>query len=179
MEDVDKRRRIFLPLFELEKKSLRIQLQEKSRAFDILSGPKQTRLSLKERKFLFLGTFSLPSSSWLLKVPIIEKHEINHKMMHCAYILENVYSQQNYYFQIIIKKNLQFGASRSEVMLLKTFSIVDIRMQTYDIRRMQTQQTFVWLFVYCGCALCPSRYISLSSRQHASSISARLILAIE
>ena len=33
-------------------KSLRIQLQEKSPAFDILSGSKQTRLSLKERKLI-------------------------------------------------------------------------------------------------------------------------------
>ena len=51
-------------------KSLRIQLQEKSPTFDILSGSKQTRLSLKERKFVFLATFSLPSSSSLLKVPV-------------------------------------------------------------------------------------------------------------
>ena len=34
-------------------KSLRIQLQEKSPAFDILSGSKQTRLSLKEHKLIF------------------------------------------------------------------------------------------------------------------------------
>ena len=47
-------------------KSLRIQLQEKSPAFDLLSGSKQTRISLtslKERKFIFLPTFSLSSSS--------------------------------------------------------------------------------------------------------------------
>ena len=51
-------------------KSWRIQPQEKSPAFDILSGSKQTRLSLKEPKFIFLPTFSqLPSSSSLLKVP--------------------------------------------------------------------------------------------------------------
>ena len=50
-------------------KSLRIQPQEKSPAFDILSGSKQTRLSLKEPKFIFLPPFSLPSSSSLLKVP--------------------------------------------------------------------------------------------------------------
>ena len=49
-------------------KSLRIQLQEKSPAFDILSGSKWTRLSLKELKFIFLATFSLPS---LLKVPYV------------------------------------------------------------------------------------------------------------
>ena len=36
-------------------KSLRIQLQEKSPAFDILNGTKQTRLSLKERKFIFFS----------------------------------------------------------------------------------------------------------------------------
>ena len=52
-------------------KSLRIQLQEKSPAFDILSGSKYTRLSLKEHKFIFLPTFSLLSLSSLLKVPII------------------------------------------------------------------------------------------------------------
>ena len=50
-------------------KSLRIQPQEKSPAFDILSRSKQTRLSLKEPKFIFLPKFSLPSSSSLLKVP--------------------------------------------------------------------------------------------------------------
>ena len=50
-------------------KSLRIQPREKSNAFDILSGSKQTRLSLKEPKFIFLPTFSLPLSSSLLKVP--------------------------------------------------------------------------------------------------------------
>ena len=52
-------------------KSLRIQLQEKSPAFDLLNRSKQTRLSLKERKFIFLTTVSLPSSSSLLKVPIL------------------------------------------------------------------------------------------------------------
>ena len=51
-------------------KCLRIHLQEMSPAFDILSGSEWTRLSLKERKFIFLK-FSLPSSSSLLKVPII------------------------------------------------------------------------------------------------------------
>ena len=51
-------------------KSSRIQLQEKSPAVDILSGSKSTRSSLKERKFIVLPTFSLPSSSSLLKVPI-------------------------------------------------------------------------------------------------------------
>ena len=66
---------------------------------------------------------------------------------------------------IIIKKILQFGASRSEVMLLKTFSILDIG-------------TSVCLSVSNGYSLC-TRYISLPSHQHASSISARLILAIE
>ena len=45
-------------------KSLRIQLQEKSPVFDVLSGSKQTRLS-----FFFLATFSLLSSSSLLKFP--------------------------------------------------------------------------------------------------------------
>ena len=50
-------------------KSLRIQFQEKSPAFDILSGSKWTRLSLKERKFIFLPSFSLLSSSFLLMVP--------------------------------------------------------------------------------------------------------------
>ena len=29
---------------------------------------------------------------------IIGKREIDHEKMHCTYILENVYSQQNYYF---------------------------------------------------------------------------------
>ena len=52
-------------------KSLRIQLREKLPALDILSGSKYTWLSLKERKFIFLTTFSLLSSSSLLKVPII------------------------------------------------------------------------------------------------------------
>ena len=51
-------------------KSLRIQLHEKLPAFDILSGFKLTRVSLKERKFIFLPTLSLPSLSSLLKVPI-------------------------------------------------------------------------------------------------------------
>ena len=51
-------------------KSLRIQLQEKSPAFDILSRSKQTRLSLKENKFIFLPSFSLALLSSLLKVPI-------------------------------------------------------------------------------------------------------------
>ena len=36
---------------------MRIQLQEKSPAFDILNGSKQTRLSLKERKFIFQRRF--------------------------------------------------------------------------------------------------------------------------
>ena len=44
-----------------------IQLQEKSPAFDILNGSRKMRLSLKERKFIFLPTFSLSSSSSLLK----------------------------------------------------------------------------------------------------------------
>ena len=52
-------------------KSLRIQLLESLPTFDILSGSKQTRLSLKERKFIFLPTFLLLSSSSLLKVPNI------------------------------------------------------------------------------------------------------------
>ena len=52
-------------------KSLRMQVQEKSPSFDIFSGSKQTRLSLKERKFIFLPLFSLLSSSSLLKVPIL------------------------------------------------------------------------------------------------------------
>ena len=38
-------------------KSSRIQLQENSPAFDILSGSKQTRLCLKERKFIFYRRF--------------------------------------------------------------------------------------------------------------------------
>ena len=49
-------------------KSLRIQPQEKSPAFDILSRSRYSRLSLKERKFFFLPMFSLLSSSSLLKV---------------------------------------------------------------------------------------------------------------
>ena len=53
-------------------KSLRIQVQEKSPSFDIFSGSKQPRLRLKERKFIFLPLFSLPSSSSsLLKVSIL------------------------------------------------------------------------------------------------------------
>ena len=51
-------------------KILKLQLQEKSPAFDILSGSKHTWSSLKECKFIFLPTFSLTSSSSLLKVPI-------------------------------------------------------------------------------------------------------------
>ena len=59
------RRRISLPLFLTWIKSLRIQLQEKLPAIDILSGSKYIRLSLKESKFIFLATFSLPLSSSL------------------------------------------------------------------------------------------------------------------
>ena len=52
-------------------KSLRIQLQENSPTFDILSGSKKTRVSLKELKIIFLTMFSPPPSSpSLLKVPI-------------------------------------------------------------------------------------------------------------
>ena len=47
----------FPPSFWTWIKSLRIQLQEKSPAFDILSGSKETRLSLKERKFIFYRRF--------------------------------------------------------------------------------------------------------------------------
>ena len=54
--------------------SVRIQLQEKSPAFDILRGSKQTPLTLKEPKFILLATFSLPSSS-SLKVPNITERE--------------------------------------------------------------------------------------------------------
>ena len=49
--------------------SLRIQLQETSPPFDKLSETKYTQSSLKEGKFIFLATFSLPSSSSLLKLP--------------------------------------------------------------------------------------------------------------
>ena len=52
----------FLSSFWTWIKSLTIQLQEKSPAFDILRGSKKTRWSLKEGKFIFLATFSLPSS---------------------------------------------------------------------------------------------------------------------
>ena len=44
-------------LFRTWIKSSRIQLQENSPAFDILSGSKQTRLCLKERKFIFYRRF--------------------------------------------------------------------------------------------------------------------------
>ena len=38
-------------------KYFRIQLQEKSPAFDTLSGSKIDAIQLKERKFIFLATF--------------------------------------------------------------------------------------------------------------------------
>ena len=40
------------------------------------------RLSLKERKFIFLATFSLPSSSSLLKVPNVKESLGNLKKAH-------------------------------------------------------------------------------------------------
>ena len=50
-------------------KFLIIQLQEKSPAFHILRGFKYTRLSLKERKFIFWRRFHCQSSSSLPKLP--------------------------------------------------------------------------------------------------------------
>ena len=50
-------------------KFLIIQLQEKSPAFHILRGFKYTRLSLKERKFIFQRRFHCQSSSSLPKLP--------------------------------------------------------------------------------------------------------------
>ena len=50
-------------------KSLRIQLQKKSSTFEKLNGSKLTQKSLKGHIFIFLATYSLPSSS-LLKFSI-------------------------------------------------------------------------------------------------------------
>ena len=72
MEDVEIRRRIFLPLFELEKILNEFNTTKSLLHLTYWEGPNRrdkVLWSLKGCKFIFLATFSLPSSSPLLKVP--------------------------------------------------------------------------------------------------------------
>ena len=69
VEDVNKRSWIFLSLFKLEYSPLRSQLKGNSPSFDIVSELEETRQSLKKRGFVLQVTFSLPSTSSMLKLP--------------------------------------------------------------------------------------------------------------
>ena len=70
-------------------KSLRIQLQEKSPILDKLNGFKKTQKSLKRRKFIFSATFSLPSSSSLLKFPVLD-HRCHHGEKRISYFISHL-----------------------------------------------------------------------------------------
>ena len=53
--------------WNLDIRSVGIQLQLGSPTFDKVSGQEKSRWSLKERKFTFSATFSLQSRHWILK----------------------------------------------------------------------------------------------------------------
>ena len=72
MEDVNKRKRVFFFSFKTWVWSLRNQLQGNSPTFYIFRELEQAWESLKKRQFILKVTFSLPSPSSMLKLPIIE-----------------------------------------------------------------------------------------------------------